>query len=97
MGRVLLTDPFTLEYFNLVTTVFASHDLGVFFFQGWLDNRLELFHKAVPPFSERARVVGTDVGNRVNGKLRTGADVHRIDDEAKRRDEAARENYPLSR
>ena len=93
---VLLTDPFTLEYFDLVTTVFPCHNLGVLLFQGRLDNGLKLFHEAVPPFPERARVVGTDVGDRVDGKLRSGTNVHRADDEAERGDETARENYPFS-
>ena len=92
---MLLTDPFTLEHLDLVTTAFTGHDLWVLLFQSGLDDRLELFHEAVPPFPERARVVGANVGNRVNGEPRSGTDVHRIDDEAERRDEAARENCPV--
>jgi hypothetical protein len=96
MDRVLLTDPFTLEDFDLVTAVLPVHDLGILFLQSRLDNRLELFHEAVLPFPKRARVVGADVGYRVDGELRTCTDTHRIDDEAKRRNEAARENCRFS-
>lgn len=90
----LLTDPLALEHLNLVTSALAGHDLGILFFQGGLDDRLELFHETVLPFTERTCVVGADVGNRVDGEFRTGTGVHRIDDKAKRRDKTTGENYP---
>ena len=96
MDRVPLTDPFTLEHFDLVAAVFPGHNIGILFFQSRLDNGLEHIHKSVSPFPKRARVVGADVRNRVDGELRVGADIHRIDDEAERWDKAARENYPFS-
>ena len=37
--------------------------------------------------------MGADVGNRVDGELRVGTDVHRIGNKTKRWDEAARENF----
>jgi len=91
-----LTNPFTLEDLNLVTAIFPIHDIGIFLLQSGFDNGLELFHKVVPPFTKRARVVGADVGNRIDGELRVGADAHRVYDETERWDEAPRENYPLS-
>jgi len=89
---VLLTDPFTLEHFDLVATIFPGHDIGILFLQSRLDNGLELFCEAVPPFTKGTGVVRADVGNRVDGELRVGTDVHRTNDEAERRDEAAGEN-----
>lgn len=90
--RALLTDPFTLENFDLVTAIFPSHDIGILFLQSRHDNGLELFCEAVLPFPKGASVVRADVGNRVNGELRAGTDVHRTDNKAKRRNEAAGEN-----
>ena len=96
MDWVPLTDPFTLEHFDLVAAVFPSHNIGILFFQSGFDNGLELFHKTILPFPKRTRVVGADVGNRVDGELRVGTDVHRVGDKTKRWDKAARENYPFS-
>ena len=92
---MLLTNPLPLEHFDLVRTVFPGHNVGVFFFQSGFDNGLELFQEAVPPLPKRARVMRTNIGNRVDGELGLSTDVHRIDDETERRDEATRENYPF--
>ena len=81
MDRTVLTDPLALEHFDFVTPVLPGHDLWILFFQSGLDNRLELFQETVPPFPERASVVGPDVGNRVDCELGVGADVHRIGNE----------------
>ena len=96
MGRVPLTDPFTLKHLDLVAAVFPSHNIGILLFQSRHDNGLELFHEAVSPFPKRARVVGADIGNRIDRELRAGTDVHRIDDETERWDEATRENCRFS-
>ena len=93
---VPLTDPFTLKHLDFVAAVFPGHNVGILLFQSRHDNRLELFHETISPFPKRARVVGADIGNRINRELRAGADVHRIDDETERWDEAARENCRFS-
>jgi len=90
-----LTDPFTLKHFNLVAAVSPGHNIGILFFQSRFDNGLELFQESASPLSKRACVVGADVGDGVDGELSVGANVHRIDDETERWDEAARENYPF--
>lgn len=78
--KLLLTDPFTPEDIDLVLAISPCHDIGMLFLQGRFDNGLELFLEVVPPFSKRASVVRADVGDRVDGELRVGADVHRVHD-----------------
>ena len=93
--RMPLTDPFTFEHFNLVTTICPSHDIGILLLQSRFYNGLELFHETVPPSPKGASIVRTDVGDRVDCELRAGTDVHRAGDESERWNETAGENYQI--